>query len=154
MSKPKKKFFTNKEIVAEYFRFVKSKDIKGLKDLFWSDAIVFEPFSKLEEGLRGWSKIEPFLKVAIVANESLSYRIGFESGDKEKEEEDNNNKDIQNHEKNNKNNNNEVVEALVTFQKDEVVKAKFRFELSSAVNAATSNDQSLKKIKSLHIEFI
>jgi hypothetical protein len=29
---PKKKFLTNKEIVAEYFRLIQSKDIEGLKD--------------------------------------------------------------------------------------------------------------------------
>src|SRR5215208_2324699 len=78
MPKTKKKFITNKEIVTEYFRLVQKKDTEGLKDLFWPDGIVFEPFSKLEEGLRGWSQIEPFMKVAIMANESLSYRIALE----------------------------------------------------------------------------
>ena len=69
---------TNKEIVSHYFRLIQSKDIEGLKNIFWSDAIVYEPFSKVEQGLKGWSQIEPFLKVAIMANESLSNRIVIE----------------------------------------------------------------------------
>ena len=148
MSKSKKEFLINKEIVAQYFRLIQSKDIEGLKDLFWSDAIVFEPFSKLEEGLRGWSQIKPFMKVAIMANESLSYTIAF----KEFDDEDRKNKYIKDMQINKENNNNEVVESLVMFQKDGVVKAKFRFELSKSFNSTSNSDQ--KKIKSLHIEFI
>ena len=153
MSKPKKEFLTNKEIVAEYFRLIQSKDIEGLKDLFWSDAIVFEPFSKLEEGLRCWSQIEPFMKVAIMANESLSYRIAFEEFD----DQDMKNKYIKymqiNKEKNANNNNTNVVEASLTFEKGQTLKAKIRFELSKSFNNSTSNSDQ-KKIKSLHIEFI
>lgn len=150
MPKPKKKFPNNKEIVAEYFRLIQSKDVEGLKDLFWSDAIVFEPFSKLEKGLRGWSQIEPFMKVAIMANESLSYRIALEEFE-DKDKKNNNIKNIQDS-KGNNNTNNEVVKSLVTFQKDDIVKAKFRFELSKSVNSTSNSDQ--KKIKSLRIEFI
>jgi hypothetical protein len=151
MSKPKKEFLTNKEIVAEYFRLIQSKDIEGLKDLFWSDAIVFEPFSKLEEGLRGWSQIEPFMKVAIMANESLSYRIAFEEFD----DQDMKNKYIKymqiNKEKNTNNNTN-VVEVLLTFEKGQTLKAKIRFELSNETDTIYS---SKKKIKSLYyIQFI
>lgn len=150
MPKSKKKFLTtNKEIVAEYFRLIQRKDVEGLKDLFWSDAVIFEPFSKLEKGLRGWSQIEPFMKVAIMVNESLSYRIAHEEfEDKDKN---NNIKNIQDS-KGNNNTNNEVVKSLVTFQKDDIVKAKFRFELSKSVNSTSNSDQ--KKIKSLRIEFI
>jgi hypothetical protein len=148
MSKSKKEFLINKEIVAQYFRLIQSKDIEGLKDLFWLDAIVFESFSKLEEGLRGWSQIEPFMKVAIMANESLSYTIAF----KEFDDKDRKNKYIKDMQINKENNNNEVVESLVMFQKDGVVKAKFRFELSKSFNSTSNSDQ--KKIKSLHIEFI
>lgn len=153
MPESKKEFPTKKEIVVQYFRLIQRKDVEGLKDLFWSDAVVFEPFSKLEEGLRGWSQIEPFIRVAIMANESLSYRIAleeFEGKDKKKKYI----KNIQDSKGNNNNNNtNEVIESLVTFQKDDVVKAKFRFELSKSVNSGTSNSDQ-KKIKSLHIEFI
>ena len=151
MSKRKKEFLTNKEIVAEYFRLIQSKDIEGLKDLFWSDAIVFEPFSKLEEGLRGWSQIEPFMKVAFMANESLSYRIAFEEFDYQ----DMKNKyikDMQINKKNNTNNNTNVVEALLTFEKGQMLKAKIRFELSNETDTINS---SKKKIKSLYyIQFM
>ena len=151
MPKSKKKFLTtNKEIVAEYFRLIQRKDVEGLKDLFWSDAVIFEPFSKLEKGLSGWSQIEPFMKVAIMVNESLSYRIAHKEFE-DKDKNNNNIKSIQDS-KGNNNTNNEVVKSLVTFQKDDIVKAKFRFELSKSVNSTSNSDQ--KKIKSLRIEFI
>lgn len=137
---------TNKEIISQYFRLLENKDIHGLKDLFWSDATVYEPFSKLEHGLRGWSQIEPFLKVAIMANESLSNKIAFEESSRIK------NKDLKDEEKNIGNSNNDIVEALVTFQKDNVIKAKFRFELSNQAN--TVDESERKKIKALDIQFI
>jgi hypothetical protein len=143
--KSKGKLLTNKEIVSEYFRLLQNKDIDGLKDLFWSDATVYEPFSKLEHGLRGWSQIEPFLKVAIMANESLSNKIAFEESRRIK------NKDLNDEEKNTSDSNNDIVEALVTFQKDNVIKAKFRFELSNQAN--TVDDSERKKIKALRIQF-
>jgi hypothetical protein len=124
---------------------LQNKDIDGLKDLFWSDATVYEPFSKLEHGLRGWSQIEPFLKVAIMANESLSNKIAFEESRRIK------NKDLNDEEKNTSDSNNDIVEALVTFQKDNVIKAKFRFELSNQAN--TVDDSERKKIKALRIQF-
>jgi hypothetical protein len=152
MSKSKKEFLTNKEIIAEYFRLIQSKDIEGLKDLFLPNAIVLEPFSKLEEGLRGWSQIEPFMKIAIMANESLSYRIAFEEFD----DQDMKNKyvkDMQiNKENNNTNNNTDIVETLLTFEKGQTLKAKFRFELSNETDTINS---SKKKIKSLYyIQFM
>jgi hypothetical protein len=152
MSKSKKEFLTNKEIIAEYFRLIQSKDIEGLKDLFLPNAIILEPFSKLEEGLRGWSQIEPFIKVAIMANESLSYRIAFEEFD----DQDMKNKYIKdmqiNKENNNTNNNTDIVETLLTFEKGQTLKAKFRFELSNETDTINS---SKKKIKSLYyIQFM
>jgi hypothetical protein len=140
------KLLTNKEIISQYFRLLQNKDIYGLKDLFWSDAIVYEPFSKLENGLRGWSQIEPFLKVAIMANESLSNKIAFEESSRIKHN------DLKDEEKNSGNSNNDIVEALVTFQKDNVIKAKFRFELSN--QTGTIDHSERKKIKALHIQFI
>jgi hypothetical protein len=143
----KKKFCTNKKIVEECFRLVKCKDIESLKDLFWSDAIVYEPFSKLEEGLRGGSRIEPFfLKIAIMANESLLHRILI----KEIKNKKNINKDLQVYEENNTSNN-DIVEALLTFQKGQTLKAKFKFELSNEFQNINSSEN---KIKSLHIQFI
>ncbi|HEX5978131.1 MAG TPA: hypothetical protein VFY68_12685 [Nitrososphaeraceae archaeon] len=141
------KLLTNKEIILQYFRLLQTKDINGLKNLFWHDAIVYEPFSKMEQGLRGWSQIEPFLKVAIMANESLSSKIIVEGPGllKDTNSEDNPDND-------NANKNSDIVEALVTFQKDEAIEAKFRFELSSQTNNVDNSKQ--KKIKALHIQFI
>ena len=127
MPKTKKKLITNKEIVTEYFRLVQKKDIEGLKDLFWPDGIVFEPFSKLEEGLRGWSQIEPFMKVAIMANESLSYRIAleeFEDKDMKKNKKINELQESKRNNDDDDDDDNEVVESLVTFQKDGLVRTK------------------------------
>jgi hypothetical protein len=142
----KKKFCTNKKIVEECFRLIKRKEIEGLKDLFWPDAIVYEPFSKLEQGLRGWSQIEPFLKIAIMANESLLHRILI----KEIKNKKNINKDLQVYEENNTSNN-DIVEALLTFQKGQTLKAKFKFELSNELQNINSSEN---KIRSLHIQFI
>jgi hypothetical protein len=140
------KLHTNKEIISQYFRLLQSKDVDGLKNLFWHDAIVYEPFSKIEHGLIGWSQIEPFLKVAIMANESLSSKIIVKDPGLI---EDKNLKDKQD---NNANENSDIVEALVTFQKDKSIEAKFRFELSNQTNTVDSSRQ--KKIKALHIQFI
>jgi hypothetical protein len=138
------KLLTNREIISQYFRLLQSKDIDGLKTLFWHDAIVYEPFSKMEQGLVGWSQIEPFLRVAIMTNESLASKIIFE---KPKLIEDKNLKDD-----NNENENRDIVETLVTFQKDKSIEAKFRFELSNQINTVDSSRQ--KKIKVLHIQII
>ena len=138
----KKKEVTDKTIVSEYFKLLQNKDIEGLKNLFWSDAIVYEPFSKLEQGLRGWTQIEPFLKVAMMASESLSSRVVFKESD------------LPHHEtgETDSYSNCHIVETYVTFQKDNIVKAKFRFELSNHDNIIDNSDQ--KKIKSLYIQFI
>ena len=137
------KLHTNKEIISQYFRLLQSKDIDGLKNLFWHDAIVYEPFSKIEHGLIGWSQIEPFLKVAIMANESLSSKIIVKDPRLIKDK---------NLEDKQANENSDIVEALVTFQKDKSIEAKFRFELSNQTNTVDSSRQ--KKIKVLHIQFI
>lgn len=138
----KKKDATDKTIVSQYFKLLQNKDIEGLKNLFWSDAIVYEPFSKLEQGLRGWTQIEPFLKVAMMASESLSSRVAFEESD------------LPHHEADETDNysNYHIVETFVTFQKDNIVKATFRFELSNHDNIIDNSDQ--KKIKALYIQFI
>lgn len=140
------KLLTNKEVVSQYFRLLQNKDISDLKDLFWSDAIIYEPFSKMDQGLRGWSQIEPFLKVAIMANESLSSKITVEKHGPKKD------KNLKDKRNNDANENSDIVEALVTFQKDKVIEAKFRFELSNHTNTVDNSIQ--KKIKTLHIQFI
>ena len=145
VNKGKEGLLTNKETVLRYFTLLQNNDIDGLKNLFWSDAIVYEPFSKSEQGLRGWSQIEPFLKVAIMANESLSRKIRFEESSHIKNED-------QVGKKNNVESRNDIVEALVTFQKDNVLAARFRFELINRNNTIDNSEQ--KKIKTLHIQFM
>jgi ketosteroid isomerase-like protein len=120
---------TGEEIVARYFRYIDSKDLDGLLDLFDYDAVVYEPFSKVGGGLHGRSAIEPFLKVAMMANSELRRTVKIEKTTKA-----------------NNNNNNEIT-ALITFEKGEKVKGRFAFEF-------TENDSGEKRIKSLHIEFL
>jgi hypothetical protein len=86
---------------------------------------VYEPFSKVGE-LHGRSAIEPFLKVAMMANSELRHTVKIE--------------------KTMRTNNNEIT-ALVTFEKGEKVKGRFMFEF-------TEDDLGEKRIKSLHIEFL
>lgn len=115
---------TNEEMVFQYFRLIEKKDIENVLDLFDHDAVIYEPFSKVD-GLRGRSSIEPFLKVAMMANSNLRRVIKIE-------------KPIKSYK----------ITAIVTFEKGDKVKGKFTFEF-------TPDDDSIggKKIKSLHIEF-
>jgi ketosteroid isomerase-like protein len=116
---------TGEEIVACYFRCIERKDIEGVLDLFDYDAVVYEPFSKIQ-GLQGKSAIEPFLRVAMMANREMRRKFKIE--------------------KDQEGNNNEIT-ALITFEKGEKVKGRFTFEITE--------DESLdKKIKSLRIEFL
>jgi hypothetical protein len=136
---------TNKEIVSRYFTLLQNNDIDGLKNLFWSDAVIYEPFSKSEQGLKGWSQIEPFLKVSIMANESLSRKILFDESSNKRDKD-------QDRKKNSVESRNDIVETLVTFQKDNVLAARFRFELAKRDNTIDNSEQM--KIKTLHIQFI
>ncbi len=113
--------------MARYFRYIDSKDIDGLLDLFDYDAVVYEPFSKVE-GLHGRSAIEPFLKVAMMANSELRRAVKIE--------------------KTKKTGINNEITALITFEKGEKVKGKFTFQFTD------DGDSREKKIKSLHIEFL
>ncbi|MGC1930702.1 MAG: hypothetical protein WA667_17165 [Candidatus Nitrosopolaris sp.] len=126
----------DEDIVHEYFRLTKTKDMYRLLDLFTDDALIYEPFSKSEGGkggLQGKSAIEPFLNVAMMVNAGLREEIEIE---KSKLRTDNSiNK----------------VTAYVTFERGGKVKARFIFELSSEENY---NSQKQKKIKSLHIQFV
>jgi hypothetical protein len=116
---------TGEEIVACYFRCIDRKDIEGVLDLFDYDAVVYEPFSKIQ-GLQGKSAIEPFLRVAMMANREVRRKFKIE--------------------KDQEGNNNEIT-AMITFEKGEKVKGRFTFEITE--------DESLdKKIKSLRIEFL
>jgi hypothetical protein len=119
---------TGEEIVARYFRYIDSKDLDGILDLFDYDAVVYEPFSKVGGGLHGRSATEPFLKVAMMANSELRRTVKIEKTKKA-------------------NNNNNRITALITFEKGEKVKGRFTFEF-------IEDDSGEKRIKSLHIEFL
>jgi len=149
MSKRKKVFLqSDRDIVFEYFRRIKDKDIPGLLDLFTDDAVVYEPFSKSEDiqgettGLHGKQRIEPFLGVVVMANEGVEGNITI---DKIYEKmDDSNNKSTE-------------ISAIVTFERGDKITARFTFELISPATSNSNNskntNQSEKKIKNLHIQF-
>jgi ketosteroid isomerase-like protein len=114
---------TGEQIVARYFRCIDNKDLDAMLELFDYDAVVYEPFSNITEGLRGRSSIEPFLKVAIMAGNNLQRTTKIEKQSKPNE-----------------------ITALVTFEKGDKVKSKLTFEVED-------DEVRGKKIKSLHIEF-
>lgn len=120
---------SGEQIVARYFKCMDSKDLNGILELFDYDAVVYEPFSKVE-GLHGKSAIEPFLKVAMMANSELRRIVKIEKTNRT-----------------NSNNNNKIT-ALITFEKGDKVKGRFIFEFTD------EDDSREKKIKSLHIEFL
>ena len=127
---------TDEDIVHEYFRLIKAKDMYRLLDLFTDDAVIYEPFSRLEDGeggLRGKSAIEPFLNVAMMATAGLREEMEIK--------------------KPNLRTDNAInqLTAYVTFERGGKVKARFRFELSSE---GIYNSQKQKKIQSLHIQFV
>ena len=127
---------TDEDIVHEYFRLIKTKDMYRLLDLFTDDAVVYEPFSKLEDGkggLQGKIAIEPFLNVTMMASAGLREEIQIEKSQLRSD------------------NGTNQVTAYVTFEKGGKVKARFRFELSSEENY---NSQKQKKIQSLHLQFV
>jgi len=127
---------TDEDIVHEYFRLIKTKDMYGLLDLFADDALIDEPFSKSEAGkggLHGKSAIEPFLNVAIMVNAGLREEIEIEKSILRKDNDIN------------------KVTAYVTFERGGKVKARFTFELTSEENY---NSQKQKKIQSLRIQFV
>lgn len=115
---------TGEQIVARYFRCMDSKDLDAMLDIFDYDAIVYEPFSNITGGLKGRSSIEPFLKVAMMANSNLQRTIKIDKPSKSNK-----------------------ITALVTFEKGDKVKSKLTFEFED-------DEASGKKIKSLHIEFL
>lgn len=127
---------SNEDIVQEYFRGLKSKDVDRLLDLFTKDAIIYEPFSKLDHGktvLIGKRTIESFLKVAIMANDGLKYEIEFEKPELRQDS------------------HNDRVICYVTFERGGKTRAKFTFEFGSEQNY---NAYKQKKILALRIEFI
>ena len=151
----KKKFvYNNEDIVFEYFKSIKNKDIEGLMELFAPDAIVYEPFSKITGGLKGKRAIESFLRVAIMANDTLQHQIVLE-----KEANPNESKlDYKGSSNKSGNNNNaNLITALVKFEKGDSVIARFMFELASDNSGnddGATAGQKYNRIKTLHIQFL
>jgi hypothetical protein len=116
---------TNEEIVYQYFKLMESKDLYGMLDLFDHNAIIYEPFSKVK-GLQGKSAIEPFLKVAMMANSNLKRFITIDKGSSRA---------------------NKIV-ANVTFEKGAKVDGRFTFEF-----VREDRPEETSKIKILRIAF-
>jgi ketosteroid isomerase-like protein len=139
---------SEKDIVFEYFRRIRNKDVSGLLDLFTDDAVIYEPFSKSEDiqgettGLHGKQRIEPFLGVVVMANEGVEGNITIEKIYEKMD--DSNNKSTE-------------ISAIVTFERGDKITARFTFELISPTTSNSNNskntNQREKKIKSLHIQF-
>jgi hypothetical protein len=115
---------TPEGIIDQYFKCIDSKDLPGILDLFDYDAVVYEPFSNITGGLKGRSSIEPFLKVAMMANSSLQRTIKIEKPVRP-----------------------DKVVALITFARGDKVRSKFTFEFED-------DKDHRKRIKSLNIEFL
>ncbi len=124
----------NESIVYEYFRLIKSRDINGVLNLFADDAIIYEPFSNIDGGLRGKDSIRPFLDVVMTATDDMRHEIEFEKAH-------DTNKEVQ------------AVAALVTFERGGKTQARYIFELTSRQEQYDYTDGG-KKIQILHIEFI
>ncbi len=116
---------TGEELVNQYFKCIDSRDIGSILDLFDYDAVVYEPFSNITGGLKGRSSIEPFIKVAMMANANLKRKIKIE--------------------KPSKHDANRLV-ALITFEKGDKVEGKFTFKFEDHPSGG-------KRINSLNIEF-
>jgi ketosteroid isomerase-like protein len=123
-----RRIMSEEDIITEYFRLVTNKDIDGLLNMFAQDAVVYEPFSKSENGLRGRAAIEPFLRVVMMANDELEHTIVTEKKQKLGKM--------------------NQVTALVTFEKGDKIRGRFTFELDSDNGSGVEG-----RIKSLHIQF-
>lgn len=116
---------TNKDLVMEYFGRISKGDLDGVLDLFTDDASVYEPFSS-KSALHGISEIEPFVRVAMMANEGLQREITFSTEKKDK------------------------ITANVRFRRGSEVKGRFTF----GIEDLPDKTGRYKKIKSLRIEFL
>jgi len=125
----------NESIVYEYFRLIKSKDINGVLNLFTDDAIIYEPFSNIDGGLKGKGSIRPFLDVVMAATDDMRHEIEFEKTQDANKEDD------------------QAVAALVTFERGGKTQARYIFELTSRQEQYDYTDVG-KKIQILHIEYI
>ena len=119
---------TNQQIVNKYFQAISKRDVYDLLELFDEDAVVYEPFSNVKQGLQGKSAIENFLRVAIMANAGLKRTIKFVDETQDK------------------------ITAIVIFERGDSVTGKFSFTFITSKDEKTLT--SNKRIKVLKIEFI
>jgi hypothetical protein len=116
---------TNQKLVFECFKLASQNKIEELLELFADDVIIYEPFSKKEEGLHGKPAVRSYLNMMTLASDdSLHYNISIE--------EDSNDKIV----------------ALVVFEKGDKITAKFAFEITP------SKDNKNKKIRVVRVEFL
>jgi hypothetical protein len=113
------------DIIKQYFKCIDNKDVYGALELFDFEAVVYEPFSNIRDGLKGRSAIEPFLKVAMMANSNFKRVIRIESDPIAKDK----------------------ITALVTFERGDKTNGRFTFEFTP------DGSQAEKKILSLRIVF-
>lgn len=153
-----------RQVVSDYFRLIKEKDIHGLLNMFTDDCIIYEPFSKgstlynnngaKKSCLKGISEIESFLNIVMMASSGLEYEIKFMDEPM----------DID-YDKPNDNYNSTpsstIISALATFyrNKGDELKERLTFHVVPEKNydGATTMDRdynnSNKKIKTLWIQF-
>lgn len=113
---------SNEQMVNRYFYLIDKKDVEGLLDLFTDDAVLYEQFSNVQEGLQGRSAIEYFLKVAVMANAGLQRTMEFTD------------------------NSADGLTASVTFERGDRIKGKFTFNFASSNTG--KNQNALDKVQS------
>jgi hypothetical protein len=116
---------TNQELVFECFKLASQKKIEEMLELLADDVIIYEPFSKKEDGLRGKEAVRSFLSMIVLASDDdLHYDISVE--------EDSNDKIV----------------TLVVFEKGDKITSKFTFEMTP------SKAKNKKKIRVVRVEFL
>lgn len=68
---------SNEFVVQEYFRRIKSGDIRSLLQLFSDECVIHEPFSRCKR-LTGKSEVESFFVTVIMANQGLQSDVKIE----------------------------------------------------------------------------
>ncbi len=118
---------SREDIIFKYFRLISDRDLEGLLDLFDDDATIYEPFST-SQVLHGRSSIEPFLKVALMANSNMRRKIKISKEAEPGQPDD-------------------QLTAHVTFEKGDKTKARFTFGFEP-------DEEKGWRIKTLHIKFV
>lgn len=160
-----------RQVVLDYFRLIKEKDMPGLLNMFTDDCIIYEPFSRgstfhnsdgaKKSYLKGSSEIESFLKIVMLASKGLQYEIKFiDEPMNIKYEQSNDDFDVTSL---SSSSSSTIISALATFYKNEggdELKERLTFHVVSKKNydnAVTMdsdyNTIDNKKIKTLWIQF-